>query len=135
MSHSRMFTTDAPDDPAGKEPQRSPRTTIVGARPPEPPGTLPPIPTGMEHLLRLAAADPAFRRALVERRAEIAAAAGVALTPTGGLGAKPPTQPGVATPFQVATPSSPCPASSPSPAQLTHLRRALGGMGGRSPPS
>lgn len=82
MSHSRMFTTDAPDDPAGKEPQRSPRTTIVGARPPEPPGTLPHIPTGMEHLLRLAAADPAFRRALVERRADIAAAAGVALTPT-----------------------------------------------------
>lgn len=58
----------------------SPRTTIVGGQPPETAKELPPLPTGMEKLLRLAAVDEAFRRVLLERRGEAAPAAGVELT-------------------------------------------------------
>jgi hypothetical protein len=58
----------------------SPRTTIVGGRPPEAQGGLPPVPIGLERLLRLAAVDPAFGAELIARRVEVAAAAGVDLT-------------------------------------------------------
>jgi hypothetical protein len=40
------------------------------------------VPTGIQQLLRLASVDHAFRRALVERRAQAAAAVGVVLTST-----------------------------------------------------
>lgn len=40
---------------------------------------LPPIPGGIQQLLRLAAVDPAFLEQLVARRAEVAEAAGIAL--------------------------------------------------------
>jgi hypothetical protein len=66
------------DEPHGEVP--SPRTTIVGGRPPEEGAELPPVPTGIQQLLRLAAVDPAFRRELLERRGEVADAAGLTLT-------------------------------------------------------
>jgi hypothetical protein len=67
------------DDPSTSEPA-SPRTTIVGGRPPEQPGGAPPVPTGIQRLLRLASVDEGFRSELLERRGEIAAAAGIELT-------------------------------------------------------
>jgi len=75
MSRSRMFRSDG--EGAGPA---SPRTTIVGGRPPEAQGGLPPVPIGLERLLRLAAVDPAFGAELIARRVEVAAAAGVDLT-------------------------------------------------------
>jgi hypothetical protein len=75
MSRSRMFGPGG--EGAGPA---SPRTTIVGGRPPEAKGGLPPVPIGLERLLRLAATDAAFAAELVARRAEVAAAAGVELT-------------------------------------------------------
>jgi hypothetical protein len=82
-----MFGDDDPKNP-------SPRTTIVGGQPPEScrgaspsaprpltaAGDLPPVPTGIQRLLRLASVDPAFARELGARRAEMAAAAGIELT-------------------------------------------------------
>jgi hypothetical protein len=69
------------DDPTeGQTP--SPRTTIVGGRPPEDGASLPPVPTGIQRLLRLASVDEKFRAQLVERRAEVAGAAEVELTPS-----------------------------------------------------
>jgi hypothetical protein len=41
---------------------------------------LPPIPTGIQELLRLAAVDPVFRRELLARRDELAPIAAIALT-------------------------------------------------------
>lgn len=41
-----------------------------------------PVPVGLQTLLRLAAVDPAFREELVARRAAVAGAASVALTPS-----------------------------------------------------
>jgi hypothetical protein len=76
MKRSRMFDDEAPER-AGTP---SPRTTIVGGRPPEEGASLPPVPTGIQRLLYLAAADEAFRRVLCERRAGAAEAAGVELT-------------------------------------------------------
>jgi hypothetical protein len=86
MSRSRMFGDDDPKNP-------SPRTTIVGGQPPlscrgaSPPAPqpqedadLPPVPTGLQRLMRLASVDPAFARELGARRAEVAAAAGIELT-------------------------------------------------------
>ena len=58
----------------------SPRTTIVGGRPPEDDRGLPRVPTGIQRLLRYAAIDEAFRDELVQRRAEMAPVAGVELT-------------------------------------------------------
>jgi len=58
----------------------SPRTTIVGGRPPEQPGGAPPVPTGIQRLLRLASVDESFRHELLERRGEIAAVVGIELT-------------------------------------------------------
>jgi hypothetical protein len=58
----------------------SPRTTIVGGRPPEAKAGLPPVPIGLERLLRLAATDAAFAAELVKRRAAVAGVAGVELT-------------------------------------------------------
>jgi hypothetical protein len=67
------------DDPATPEPA-SPRTTIVGGRPPDQAGGQPPVPTGIQRLLRLASVDEGFRRELCERRGELADVAGIALT-------------------------------------------------------
>ncbi|MBI2898335.1 MAG: hypothetical protein HYY06_32595 [Deltaproteobacteria bacterium] len=78
MSRSRMLGGDVPEE-VGAE---SPRTTIVGARPPEGPGAAPPVPVGIQRLLRLAAVDEVFRQELVARRAQVAEAAGVKLTAT-----------------------------------------------------
>lgn len=74
MSKSRMFDDDA------ESPNPSPRTTIVGGRPPEETSEAYPVPTGIQVLLRLAAEDPGFKRELIERRAELAGPAGVKLT-------------------------------------------------------
>ena len=76
MSRSRMFGDDPPDTTE----MPSPRTTIVGGRPPESDAALPPIPTGMQQLVRLASVDSAFRAVLVEKRSGVAEAAGVTLT-------------------------------------------------------
>lgn len=73
MARSRMMGDDPPETP-------SPRKTIVGGRPPEKGGGAPPVPTGIQSLLRLASVDGRFREELVTRRADIAGAAGVALT-------------------------------------------------------
>jgi hypothetical protein len=70
-----MFGDDEPRNP-------SPRTTIVGGQPPRPTAALPPVPTGIQRLLRLASVDEAFRRELLARRGGIATAAEVALTPS-----------------------------------------------------
>lgn len=58
----------------------SPRTTIVGGRPPEDDAELPPVPTGLQRLLRLASVDEEFRRELLERRAGMAEVAGIELS-------------------------------------------------------
>jgi hypothetical protein len=78
MSKVRMFSEDG----AGHGENPSPRTTIVGGRPPEDQRDLPPVPTGVQSLLRLAQADATFRSALIARRHEVAEAAGVSLTPS-----------------------------------------------------
>jgi len=57
MTRSRMFRDD--DPPEGKDP--SPRTTIVGGRPPDSPADLPPGPTGIQWLLRLASVPASAR--------------------------------------------------------------------------
>lgn len=72
---NRMFGDDEP----GRATLPSPRTTIVGGRPPEAGAVLPPIPTGLQRLLRLASADAAFEAELVRRRADLAPAAGIEL--------------------------------------------------------
>ena len=48
----------------------------------DPKAKAPPVPTGIQRLLRLAAADEPFRVLLLERRDAVAAAAGVVLTDT-----------------------------------------------------
>lgn len=78
MARIKMFRDDEPN--GGETP--SPRTTIVGGRPPETGATLPPVPTGIQSLMRLASVDPKFRRRLLERRGEVAPAAKVALNST-----------------------------------------------------
>ena len=78
MSRSRMFGDDAPGDADNA----SPRRTIVGSRPPEPRGALPPVPTGIQRLLRMAALDASFMARLLELRGDIAAAADVELSAT-----------------------------------------------------
>ncbi len=60
--------------------QPSPRTTIVGGRPPEGAPARFPVPTGIQKLLHLAAASPEFLGLLLTRRARVAEAAGVGLT-------------------------------------------------------
>lgn len=71
---NRMF---GGEEPTGENP--SPRTTIVGGRPPERASAPPPVPTGLQRLLRLASVDPAFRDELLARRAAVAPSAGVEL--------------------------------------------------------
>jgi hypothetical protein len=66
------------DEPPAEAP--SPRTTIVGGRPPERTGAAPPVPTGIQRLLRLASVDGRFRQELLERRSAVASAAEVPLT-------------------------------------------------------
>ena len=78
MARIKMFRNDEPT--AGETP--SPRTTIVGGRPPEADAKLPPVPTGIQSLLRLASVDPKFRRRLLERRGEVAPAARIVLNST-----------------------------------------------------
>ena len=78
MGRSRMFTDEEPE--SGLNP--SPRTTIVGGRPPDPNAKLPPVPTGIQRLLRLAAVNDAFRAELIEKRGAVADAAGVHLNVT-----------------------------------------------------
>ena len=73
MTRSRMFDDDTSACP-------SPRTTIVGGRPPEHRADLPPIPTGIQTLLRLASVDEAFRKELIAKRGEVASSAGVQLS-------------------------------------------------------
>jgi len=75
MSRSRMMKDDEPHETP------SPRTNIVGGQPEgDKGGGLPPVPTGIQRLLRLASIDAQFRRELIERRGEVAAAANVPLT-------------------------------------------------------
>ena len=76
MARSRMFDHEEPDS----ESNGSPRTTIVGGRPPATRGHAPPVPTGLQRLLRLAAEDAHFRRLLLEKRGDVALAAGVAMS-------------------------------------------------------
>lgn len=78
MTRTRMMKGDHPGDDERETP--SPRTTIVGGRPPEDDKHLPPVPTGIQSLLRLASVDTAFREELVQRRAGIAEVAKVPLT-------------------------------------------------------
>jgi hypothetical protein len=73
MSRSRMF-----DDDEGAE-ATSPRTTIVGGRPPEDQASTAPLPTGIQRLLRLASVDQAFARELCARRDGMASVAAVEL--------------------------------------------------------
>ena len=75
MSKSRMFGDDEPDNP-----NPSPRTTIVGGRPPEDSAETHPVPVGIQSLLRLAAEEESFKLELVERRADVAEAAGIELS-------------------------------------------------------
>ncbi|MFH1466969.1 MAG: hypothetical protein ABIO70_21480, partial [Pseudomonadota bacterium] len=63
---------------------RSPRTTIVGGRPPEAAAPAFPVPTGLQRLLRAAAHDPSLLDRLAAERAAAAPALGVALTPSEG---------------------------------------------------
>ncbi|HOX44188.1 MAG TPA: twin-arginine translocation signal domain-containing protein [Myxococcota bacterium] len=76
MSRIRMFEGDEPE----ADPTPSPRTTIVGGRPPEAPAASFPVPVGLQRLLRLAAVERAFLQELIEKRAAVAGPAGVELT-------------------------------------------------------
>ncbi|MBI5500582.1 MAG: hypothetical protein HY907_10085 [Deltaproteobacteria bacterium] len=71
--HDPQESTDTPAAP-------SPRTTIVGGRPPEKADAAQTVPTGLQRLLRLASFDGAFREELIRRRGAAAKAAGVPLT-------------------------------------------------------
>ncbi len=71
-----------PKDPQALPGPPSPRTTIVGGRPPEGEPSRFLVPVGIQKLLHLAAASPGFLRLLTERRAGVAEAAGIALTRT-----------------------------------------------------
>lgn len=53
-----------------------------GGHPPEGQGDLPPVPTGIQKLLRLAGEDPQFRRLFLTQRADVSGAAGVVLAPS-----------------------------------------------------
>jgi hypothetical protein len=76
-----MTTRREPGDKPGEVTEvPSPRTTIVGGRPPDEGAKLPPVPTGIQELLRLASVDCDFRRKLIESRGQVAGAAGVSLT-------------------------------------------------------
>jgi len=56
----RMFSPKGPEDEI--------RRTIVGVRPPEAAESLPPIPRGIEVLIKKASVDPAFRELLLADR-------------------------------------------------------------------
>jgi hypothetical protein len=84
-----MFGDDEPATPMASESDDAmtddgstpaPRTTIVGGRPPEQDREGPPVPTGIQRLLRLAAVDADFRDRLVAQRDAVAEAAGIALS-------------------------------------------------------
>jgi len=66
--------------PDSRDSTPSPRNTTVGDRPPAAAAELPPVPTGIQRLLRLASVDHDFRRELVSRPAALAVTAGVDLT-------------------------------------------------------
>lgn len=65
---------------AGSSENPSPSTTILGRHPPEGQGDLPPVPTGIQKLLRLAGEDPQFRQLFLTQRANVSGAAGIDLT-------------------------------------------------------
>jgi hypothetical protein len=76
-------TTSSPGEIMSQGPRDSrpsPRPTIVGGRPPDDGAELPPVPTGIQRLLRLASVDADFRRELVARPSALAVTAGVDLT-------------------------------------------------------
>lgn len=75
MGRSRMFDDEAPEDTVNP----SPRTTIVGGRPPEDKTPTPPVPTGLQKLLRLASVDPGFAKELIEKRDATAGPANIEL--------------------------------------------------------
>lgn len=77
MSRTRMFDDEEPSE-SPENP--SPRTTIVGVQPEGDPQGMPPVPTGIQSLLRLAAVDATFRQQLLDRRDQVAGAAEVELT-------------------------------------------------------
>jgi hypothetical protein len=62
------------------DPPETARTTAGGAASLGSGAALPPVPTGIQTLMRLAALDPAFRDELLARRGAVADAAGVGLT-------------------------------------------------------
>jgi len=80
MSRTRMMDGDDPTTAPEEQETPSPRTTIVGGQPEREGAGMPPVPTGIQTLLRLASVDAAFRDELVARRGEVANPAGVELT-------------------------------------------------------
>ncbi len=76
MTRSRMMKND---DPTGDD-TTSPRTTIVGGQPSKTTFPAPPIPTGIQTLVRLASVDAAFLDELVSRRSKMGEVTGVDLT-------------------------------------------------------
>ena len=88
MQRSKTTDDDRPRTAATPRP-----ATIVGGSAGKN-ADLPPVPTGIQKLLRLAEVDAGFRRELLARRAGIASAAGVALTASEAaiLGAVPAAQ-------------------------------------------
>jgi len=75
-----MSDGDDRNDDSSREQTPSPRTTIVGGRPPEEGAELPPVPRGLPALIRLASVNEGFCEELVHKRAGAAQAAGVELT-------------------------------------------------------
>ncbi len=78
MSGQKTFKENQP----GEMGNNSPRRTIVGGRPPEKITKLPPVPVGLQSLLRLASVDPKFCEELIRQREKAAHAAGIELTPS-----------------------------------------------------
>ncbi len=82
MTRKRMMDDQLPAAEDRSEPRESasPRTTIVGGQPRAGAEEVPPVPTGIQSLLRLAAVDEAFREQLVARRGAVAEAVRLELT-------------------------------------------------------
>ena len=78
MSRSRMFQGAPPEESE----VQSPRTTIVGGRPPEAQQPSHPVPTGLQTLLRMASVDSAFMGELLQLRSKIGEPSGIELSPS-----------------------------------------------------